>query len=98
MHRFCASVRVSVPSAGLGLCAVKACGLGAVYDKVRVCMSPAQEGSFVLWQHNAGVTGLSYEDPWLATSSADGSTMLINTQTQRKAGTARCDSAHQKKE
>ncbi len=36
----------------------------------------APQGSRVLWHHNAAVTGLSFEDPWLASSSADGCIIL----------------------
>ncbi|KAG2494376.1 hypothetical protein HYH03_007433 [Edaphochlamys debaryana] len=39
-----------------------------------------KQGSRVLWHHNAAVTGLAFEDPWLASASADGCIMLQETE------------------
>ncbi|GFR44175.1 hypothetical protein Agub_g5350, partial [Astrephomene gubernaculifera] len=35
-----------------------------------------KQGSRVLWHHRAAVTGLSFEDPWLASAGADGCVVL----------------------
>ncbi|GIL67332.1 hypothetical protein Vafri_20742 [Volvox africanus] len=39
-----------------------------------------KQGSRVLWHHNAAVTGLSFEDPWVASSSADGCIILQDSE------------------
>lgn len=39
-----------------------------------------RDGSTVLWHHNACVQSLSYEDPWLATASADGTIVMMSTE------------------
>ncbi|GLC34183.1 hypothetical protein PLESTB_001613600 [Pleodorina starrii] len=39
-----------------------------------------KQGSRVLWHHNAAVTGLAFEDPWLASASADGCIMLQDSE------------------
>lgn len=41
-----------------------------------------RSGSRVLWHHNAGVAGLAYEDPWIASAGTDGVIMLIDTDSQ----------------
>lgn len=39
-----------------------------------------------LWQHSGRCAALSFEDPWLASSSADGSVALLNVEAALKAG------------
>ncbi|GIL84995.1 hypothetical protein Vretimale_9843 [Volvox reticuliferus] len=39
-----------------------------------------KQGSRVLWHHNAAVTGLAFEDPWVASSSADGCIILQDSE------------------
>ncbi|KXZ53795.1 hypothetical protein GPECTOR_6g713 [Gonium pectorale] len=39
-----------------------------------------KQGSRVLWHHNAALTGLSFEDPWLASAGADGCIMLQDSE------------------
>mmetsp|Transcript_18851 Transcript_18851/g.40588 ORF Transcript_18851/g.40588 Transcript_18851/m.40588 type:complete len:567 (-) Transcript_18851:1282-2982(-) len=46
-----------------------------------------KEPSCVMWHHNAGVHGLAFEDPWLASASSDGTVLMMNTEEQRKAAT-----------
>lgn len=43
---------------------------------LRAATSTPLQGSRVLWHHNAAVTGLALEDPWLASSAADGCIIL----------------------
>ena len=39
-----------------------------------------KRSSVVLWHHNGSVNALSYDDPWLASASSDGTVLLVNTQ------------------
>ncbi|KAG1664127.1 hypothetical protein FOA52_011950 [Chlamydomonas sp. UWO 241] len=49
-----------------------------------------QKSSCVVWHHNAGVTSLAFEDPWLASSSADGTLRMASRQLQAPSGPAYC--------
>lgn len=39
-----------------------------------------RDPSVLVWHHVSGVLGLAFEDPWLASSSRDGTVMLMNTE------------------
>lgn len=43
-----------------------------------------KDPSMVLWHHNGAVQSLAFEDPWMASASADGSVIMMNTEAQLK--------------
>lgn len=53
---------------------------GAADGSVQMHDTRAKLASCDLWQYRAGVSGLAFEDPWLASSSHDGTIALIDLQ------------------
>jgi hypothetical protein len=47
-----------------------------------------KRSSCVLWHHNSSVNSLSLDDPWLASSSSDGTVLLVNTEKAARGMTA----------
>ncbi len=48
-----------------------------------------RSGTRVVAHHNAGVLGLSFEDPYLASASSDGTVLLVNTEENNAGGSRR---------
>lgn len=53
---------------------------GAADGSVQMHDTRAKLASCDLWQFSAGVSGLAFEDPWLASSSHDGTMALVDLQ------------------
>lgn len=63
------------------LCVIAMCA-GAGDGLVMAHDLRMRDPSCFMWHHSGTVHSLSYEDPWLVSAAADGSVVLINTETQ----------------